>query len=164
MHLQTPIPTDFYLVGPSARLEGRKFRTGSDIAGAVFEFDRRLLAVIMRPLTPMDPTHYMLYGGVPPSLWRAMPTGLTAYGFYRAKIQSVYLYLGSGRIEDLGLDKEAADWLPNLRKQAMVSAIVAARAADEEAWREAAAFGKKKTPAQKKESHATALDPSEADE
>ena len=127
---------------PNAQLEGRKFKTGNAIVGCAYDFERHKLAVFFKPEVKCDPPRVMVYSGVPPRVWKAFPTGLTALQFYLTKLSSVFLFEHQALADQLGFDISTPDWLPDHGMQAMQSVMQAKRAADEEKRKEAAAYNR----------------------
>ena len=125
-----------------AQLEGRKFKTGNAIVGCAYDFERHRLAVFFKPDVKCDPPRVMVYSGVPPRIWRAFPTGLTALQFYLTKICAVFLFEHQALADDLGFDISAPDWLPDSAWAAMESTMKAQRDSQEEKRQEAAAFNR----------------------
>lgn len=125
-----------------AQLEGRKFKTGNAIVGCAYDFERHRLAVMFKPDVKCDPPRVMVYSGVPPRVWRAFPTGLTALQFYLTKISAVYQFEHQALANELGFNINAPDWLPDYAWEAMQAVMRKQREEQEAKRQEAAAFNR----------------------
>jgi hypothetical protein len=97
---------------------------------------------MFKPDVKCDPPRVMIYSGVPPRIWRAFPTGLTALQFYLTKISAVFLFEQQALADELGFDINAPDWLPDYAWEAMQSVMNKQREEQEAKRAEAAAFNR----------------------